>query len=82
MWMLPRLTNAPRKDKPLHISQFPFTNHRITLTVFPQQTRQRSTKSAHRWFSIAELDSIPLPSPHRRALEKLLTSNHKTIATP
>ena len=82
MWILPPLTRVTRKHRPLHICQFPFTNHQITLTVFPRSAAQPSIKSRRRWFSIAELDSIPLPSPHRRALESLLSRSHKTIATP
>ena len=74
MWILPRLARVPAKRKPLHISEFPFTNHRITLTVFPQTAAGGSTKSTQRWFPIDELDSIPLPSPHRRVLEMLFSA--------
>lgn len=73
MWMLPRLATATTKCKPLYVSEFPFTNHRITLTVFPRPTAGRSTKSTRRWFSIGALDSIPLPSPHRQALRMLIS---------
>ena len=78
MWMLPRLARVPPKRKPLHISQFRFTNHRITLTVFPQ-TAGGSTKSSQRWFPIDELDSIPLPSPHRRVLEMLFSARSQRL---
>jgi A/G-specific adenine glycosylase len=74
MWMLPRLAIAPPKRKPLHISEFPFTNHRITLTVFRQTAVGRPAKSFQRWFPIDGLHSIPLPSPHRRALEDLISA--------
>jgi A/G-specific adenine glycosylase len=77
MWMLPRLPIAPAKHKPLHTSEFPFTNHRITLTVFPQAVAGRSVNCFQRWFPIDGLDAIPLPSPHRRALEMLITKRHK-----
>jgi A/G-specific adenine glycosylase len=77
MWMLPRLAKAPANHKPVHISEFPFTNHRITLAVFPQGATGRGQKSFHRWFPIDGLAAIPLPSPHRRALETLLS-----IASP
>ncbi|HEX7517060.1 MAG TPA: A/G-specific adenine glycosylase [Chthoniobacterales bacterium] len=82
MWMLPRLATAPTKRKPLHISEFPFTNHRITLTVFPQTVGGRSAKSFQRWFPIDELDSIPLPSPHRRALEMLISARSQRLCDP
>jgi A/G-specific adenine glycosylase len=81
MWMLPRLAKAPAKHKPLHISEFPFTNHRITLAVFPQGAAGRSEKSFQRWFPIDGLATIPLPSPHRRALETLLATRSQRFAT-
>jgi A/G-specific adenine glycosylase len=78
MWMLPRLARPPASARPLHSSVFPFTNHRITLTVFGQARAPRFTSSSQRWFSIHALDSLPLPSPHRRALDELLgTASHR-----
>jgi A/G-specific adenine glycosylase len=82
MWMLPRLARAPAKRKPLHISEFPFTNHRITLTVFRQRTTGHSAKQLQRWFPIDGLDSIPLPSPHRRALEMLIPARSQMHCDP
>jgi A/G-specific adenine glycosylase len=82
MWMLPRLATAPARRNPLHTSEFPFTNHRITLTVFPQTTAGRSVKSFQRWFPIDGLDSIPLPSPHRRALKMLLSARSQRLCDP
>jgi A/G-specific adenine glycosylase len=72
MWMLPRLAKAPANHQPLHISEFPFTNHRITLAVFPQQAAGGGRKSFQCWFPIDGLAAIPLPSPHRRALEAII----------
>lgn len=82
MWMLPRLANAPAKCKPLHVSEFPFTNHRITLTVFPEPAAVRPAKSFQRWFPIDGLASIPLPSPHRRALETLISARSQRLCGP
>lgn len=82
MWILPRLATAPRKRTPLHVSEFPFTNHRITLTVFSQTATGRSAKSFQRWFPIDGLASIPLPSPHRRALETLISSRSQRLCGP
>jgi len=73
MWMLPRLEKPPASGQWLHRSEFPFTNHRITLTVFGDTQPPRPTSSSQRWFPIDSLDSLPLPSPHRRALHQLLT---------
>jgi A/G-specific adenine glycosylase len=82
MWMLPRLATAPAKHQPLHISEFPFTNHRITLAVFSQRAAGRAAKSLQRWFPIDGLASIPLPSPHRRALERLLSTRSQRLCHP
>ena len=70
MWMLPRLGARPRDAHLLHRSRFPFTHHSITLDVFA--TRRRTVSASHRWFAREEIPSIPLPSPHRRALAALL----------
>jgi A/G-specific adenine glycosylase len=80
MWMLPRLSKAPARHKPVHISEFPFTNHRITLAVFPHGAGERFQQSFQRWFPIDELAAIPLPSPHRRALETLLSTRSERLA--
>jgi A/G-specific adenine glycosylase len=72
MWILPRLTRVPLKRKPLHVSEFPFTNHRITLMVFSTSKGKHSQDSLQRWFPVDGLPELPLPSPHRRALEKLI----------
>ena len=82
LWMLPRLAKAPARHKPLHTSEFPFTNHRITLAVFSQKAAGRFPKSFQRWFPIDGLDSIPLPSPHRRALETLLSARSQRLCGP
>ncbi len=70
MWILPRLKAAPRRQ-PLLQLDFPFTHHRITLSVFAQPAAQLPNER-QRWFSLGMLDRLPLPSPHRRALAQLL----------
>ena len=71
MWILPRFKTAPARQ-PLHRSEFPFTHHRITLAVYSHGTA--SASGTCRWFAVNELPSIPLPSPHRRALDDILAS--------
>jgi A/G-specific adenine glycosylase len=79
MWRLPKLEKPPGSAQPLHSSEFPFTNHRITLTVFGQTRSPRLINPSQRWFPIDRLDSLPLPSPHRRALVDLLrTTRHRS----
>jgi A/G-specific adenine glycosylase len=73
MWTLPRLAGAPLAHNRIHRSAFPFTHHRITLTVYAEAKAKR-TRSGRRWFALRDLASIPLPSPHRRALNDILAS--------
>jgi A/G-specific adenine glycosylase len=69
MWILPALAKRPR-GRSLHRSEFPFTHHRITLDIYRGVAGKLN--SSRRWFSRDELPSIPVPSPHRRALTALL----------
>lgn len=74
MWILPRLPNESKGDA-IYTSHFPFTHHRITLAVYRRASRAaRTTK----WFHTRELRSLPIPSPHRRALTHLLEPTRPT----
>jgi hypothetical protein len=66
----------------LYSAEFPFTHHRITLRVFPPLRRKIdppndgcavANNHSQRWFQIDSIDSIPIPSPHRRAIASLLS---------
>jgi A/G-specific adenine glycosylase len=70
MWILPRLAAAPSQP-PLLELDFPFTHHRITLSVFDQAVPQLPNEKL-RWFPLPALAALPVPSPHRRALLRLL----------
>jgi A/G-specific adenine glycosylase len=77
MWILPQFRGVIANRKPAHCSEFPFTHHRITLSIF-RRPRPRRTPRGLRWFAIRDLPSIPVPSPHRRALTHLLASKHSS----
>jgi A/G-specific adenine glycosylase len=72
MWMLPALKKGgPNAARPVHSSVFPFTNHRVHLRVFrTAEIRRRGMQT--RWIAIPQLDTLPIPSPHRRAINALL----------
>ncbi len=70
MWILPRRQRAPSSGRVLHAAVYPFTHHQITLAVFA--ARVRPLRASQRWFDSSELRALPMPSPHRRALEALL----------
>ena len=74
MWILPRL-NGDEPGALLHRAAFPFTHHRITLDVFANASRARAAQPGESWFVVAQTNSIPMPSPHRRALEAILRAN-------
>jgi A/G-specific adenine glycosylase len=71
MWILPMLSSAPSARQPLHRSEFPFTHHRITLAVYAYESAAKKNQR-QQWFSISELRLIPVPSPHRRAINEIL----------
>ncbi len=71
LWILPPLPTRPANRPPIYKSIFPFTNHRVALNVYAQR-RQEIDKTSQRWIGIDSLDSIPIPSPHRKALRHLL----------
>ena len=80
MWILPRLPARPCRS-PLLQLDFPFTHHRITLSVFAHPQKY-SPNDRQRWFPIRALDTVPLPSPHRRALARLLLRQNLCSTLP
>ena len=82
MWMLPPLKldgskQSSSRRRPIHTSVFPFTNHRVTLRVYRQRAQQIDCR-VQRWFRKEELDTVPIPSPHRRAIADLLNGAQAT----
>lgn len=78
MWILPPLKPdglepSSLESRPAYAGVFPFTHHRIMLRVFRARAPEERGQS-QQWFSIARLSSIPIPSPHRRALNHLLAN--------
>jgi A/G-specific adenine glycosylase len=72
MWILPPLKRRSQTNGAIHTSIFPFTNHRITLNLVPRPWHQVDNRSQC-WFAVEALDSIPLPAPHRRAINSVLS---------
>ncbi len=71
LWKLPALPSTPRDTTPLIALEYPFTHHRITLRVFAGAT-PLVLAEAQCWFDDATLEDAALPSPHRRAVQRLL----------
>jgi A/G-specific adenine glycosylase len=72
MWILPPLHRRSANQRRVHRSVFPFTNHRVALNVYAMR-RKKIDNHSQRWISINSLDSIPVPSPHRRAIAALVS---------
>lgn len=69
LWRLPLLTE-PHSGQPLTALHYPFTHHRVHLCVFPG-TSPLFLSENQRWFEAEELETVPMPAPHRRAVQKL-----------
>ena len=71
MWILPLLKKQSPTSCAIHTSIFAFTNHRISLQIFAHCPGKIDNRT-QRWFPARALESIPMPSPHRRAVVELL----------
>lgn len=71
MWQLPPLHGRPA-GREVWRGKYAITKHRVTLTLFePAQTVV--LQDGERWFTLAEIEALPMPSPFRRALEAALS---------
>ena len=74
MWILPPLKSDCFKNSSakhsVYTVLFSFTHHRVTLRVYRLRSCEVAT-NGQRWFPIRSLDSIPIASPHYRALRAL-----------
>jgi len=74
MWILPRLEPSSLKQRrfqrrPVYESVFPFTHHRVTLSVY-RRLGQKRIAPGQQWFG--SIEQIAMPSPHRRAAQSLI----------
>ena len=73
MWMLPPLEaevleQVRSRQRPVYKSVFPFTNHRVTLSVYRRPAPKRIAPG-QQWFK--SIEKVAMPSPHRRAIDAL-----------
>jgi A/G-specific adenine glycosylase len=83
MWILPPLELEGLKPssfgaRPAHQSVFPFTHHQVTLAVYRRPCPNRITPE-QQWFG--SIEEVAMPSPHRRALDALMTKQRFVSAT-
>ncbi len=70
LWKLPVLTTGPEGLRLLLAFDYPFTHHRVTLSIYASETAQVQS-AAHRWVDLKEIDTLALATPHRRAIKRL-----------
>ncbi|HEV7866604.1 MAG TPA: A/G-specific adenine glycosylase [Chthoniobacteraceae bacterium] len=81
LWKLPPLTRPANGDTPLTFLTYPFTHHRVALSVFP--ARPPAPLAAHQqWFLLAELSNVALTAPHRRAISALVAHGSSASRIP
>jgi hypothetical protein len=74
MWILPRLEHDRSKERcfqrrAVYESVFPFTHHRVTLSVYRRPAPKRIAPG-QQWFK--SIHEVAMPSPHRRAIDAVL----------
>jgi len=74
MWILPPLEpnylKQPRfQRRQVYESVFPFTHHRVTLSVYRRAAPKRIAPG-QQWFG--SIEEVAMPSPHRRAAQTLI----------
>ena len=73
LWKLPALTTPAPAAKLLLALDYPFTHHRVTLSVFAT-VAPKKTAAHHRWIALDEIETFALAAPHKRAILRLQSS--------
>ena len=75
LWKLPALASpSAAKSRLLLAFDYPFTHHRVTLSVYSSRA-PAAPSPAQQWVPLADIDSIALAAPHRRAIKRLAASH-------
>jgi len=70
LWKLPALAVPSRGARLLLALDYPFTNHRVTLSVFAARA-PRKLAAPQRWVALDAIETIALAAPHKRAILRL-----------
>jgi A/G-specific adenine glycosylase len=67
LWILPELGTAQPSGPRIAEITYPITRYQVTMKLFPVKERL-----SERWisFSPGEIEGLPMPTPHRKAVEK------------
>jgi A/G-specific adenine glycosylase len=74
LWKLPQLETVTPCSRLLLAFEYPFTNHRVTLSVYAESSYEKPTAN-HRWVPLTKIDGIALAAPHRRAIKRLVAEH-------
>ena len=70
LWKLPECPQDQSGDLPLvYEANYSITHHRVTMRVYA--SRDIPVPDG-RWFALADLTDLPMPSPYRKAVDRLL----------
>jgi A/G-specific adenine glycosylase len=74
MWILPPLDidclkQSRFQQRPVYECVFPFTHHRVTVSVYRRPAPKRIALG-QQWFG--SIEEVAMPSPHRRAAQSLI----------
>ena len=74
LWILPHCTSA-QKPREIHSSiVYPITRYRVTMELYQPAGAIPKTLQP---FSLQDLKKIAIPSPHRKAIEKIFVTTQK-----
>ena len=72
LWKLPELPEARLGIAELLLEmKYSITRYRVTLRVYADRQTRSSVAEGQAWFSREEIESLPMPSPYRKALVAL-----------
>ncbi|MDC0200862.1 A/G-specific adenine glycosylase [Verrucomicrobia bacterium] len=71
MWKLPERTPESLNGlRLLLVHKYGITRYRVTMNVY--EAKKESALENEEWFNTKELEDLPMPSPYRRVLQKIL----------
>jgi A/G-specific adenine glycosylase len=70
LWKLPQMPEVTPASRLLLAFEYPFTNHRVTLSVYRTAGAEKLSAD-QRWIPLADIDAIALAAPHRRAINRI-----------
>ena len=71
MWRLPERSAESLKGlRILAVQKYGITRYRVTMNVY-EAKKEKALKN-EQWFSIGEVEHLPMPSPYRRVLQKII----------